>query len=149
VIHVQWFMKPVLGFWAYCRRCVGRLYLTGGGRCFSCRNCYDLSYESRNEIRSGMFGAYGGVLRTERQIEGLRSQIKRRTWRGRLPHPWVLSRRCRFRRSACLEGFAGGVGAMWASKCVEIEPPFVVLLTIWSAGTPIMKLNRKAQVIEL
>ena len=35
------------------------------------------------QARSGMFGAYGGVLITERQIEELRGQIKRWTWRGR------------------------------------------------------------------
>lgn len=38
--------------------------------------------ESRNETRSGMLGAFGGVLRIERRIEDLRGQIKRWTYRG-------------------------------------------------------------------
>jgi hypothetical protein len=78
-----WFICPLSTNGVYCRRRVGTLYLAGGGRYFGCRHCYDLTYESRNETRSGMFGAYGGVLRTGRQIEELRGQIKRWTWRGR------------------------------------------------------------------
>jgi hypothetical protein len=30
-----------------------------GGKYFGCQHCYNLSYESRNETRSGMFGTYG------------------------------------------------------------------------------------------
>jgi len=78
-----WFICPLSRNGVDCGRWVGTLYLAGGGKYFGCRNCYDLSYESRNETRSGMFGAYGGVLRTERQIEELLGQIKRWTWRGR------------------------------------------------------------------
>ncbi|MFH1716532.1 MAG: hypothetical protein ABIF19_04210 [Planctomycetota bacterium] len=78
-----WFICPLSKNGVYCGRRVGTLYLAASGKYFGCRHCYDLSYESRNETRSGMFGAYGGVLRAERQTEDLRSQIKRWTWRGR------------------------------------------------------------------
>lgn len=37
----------------------------------------------------------------------------------------------------------------YETKCLEIEPPIVVLLTMWRAGAPIMKLNGKSQVNEL
>ena len=78
-----WFACPLSVNGVYCGRRVAKLYCAPGRNYYGCRQCYDLSYESRNETRSGMFGAYGGVLRTERQIEDLRSQIKRWTWRGR------------------------------------------------------------------
>ena len=78
-----WFTCPLSVNGVYCGRRVAKLYCAPGRNYYGCRQCYDLSYESRNETRSGMFGAYGGVLRTERQIEDLRGQIKRWTWRGR------------------------------------------------------------------
>lgn len=71
-----WFICPLSRNGVYCGRRVGTLYKAPGAAYFGCRHCYNLSYESRNETRSGMFGAYGGVLRTERQIEDLRGQIK-------------------------------------------------------------------------
>jgi len=78
-----WFLCALSRNGASCGRRVGTVYRPPRADYYGCRHCYDLSYESRNETRSGMFGAYGGVLRTERQIEDLRSQIKRWTWRGR------------------------------------------------------------------
>jgi hypothetical protein len=78
-----WFICPVSVNGVYCGRRVGTLYLASGGRYFGCRHCYNLSYESRNETRSGMFGAFSGALRADRQIEDLCGQIKRWTWRGR------------------------------------------------------------------
>jgi hypothetical protein len=78
-----WFICPLSVNGNFCGRRVGTLYLGPGGKYFGCRHCYNLSYESRNETRSGMFGAFGGVLRTEKKIEELCGQIKRWTWRGR------------------------------------------------------------------
>jgi hypothetical protein len=78
-----WFVCALSRNGVSCGRRVGTLYRPPRADYYGCRHCYDLSYESRNETRSGMFGAYGGVLRTERQIEDLRSRIKRWTWRGR------------------------------------------------------------------
>ncbi|TKJ36310.1 MAG: hypothetical protein CEE38_12920 [Planctomycetes bacterium B3_Pla] len=78
-----WFVCPLSKGGVYCGRRVAKLYKAPGASYFGCRHCYDLSYESRNETRSGMFGAFGGVLRTERQMEELRSQINRWTYQGR------------------------------------------------------------------
>jgi hypothetical protein len=77
-----WFLCPLTKNGVYCGRRVAKLYCVPGANYYGCRHCYNLSYESRNETRSGMFGAFGGVLRTEKQIEDLRSQIKRWTYRG-------------------------------------------------------------------
>ena len=78
-----WFICPLNKNGVYCGRRVGVLYKAPGASYFGCRHCYNLSYDSQNETRSGMFGAFGGVLRTDRKIEELQSQIKRWTWRGR------------------------------------------------------------------
>jgi len=78
-----WFICPLSVNGVYCGRRTGTLYLASGGRYFGCRHCYNLSYESRNESRHGMFGAYGVVLKADRQIEELYKNIKRWTWRGR------------------------------------------------------------------
>ena len=78
-----WFICPLSKGGVYCGRRVGVLYKAPGASYFGCRHCYNLSYESRNETRSGMFGAFGGVLRVERQMEELRSQINRWTYKGK------------------------------------------------------------------
>jgi len=77
-----WFICPLSKNGVYCGRRVSKLYCAPGGNYYGCRHCYNLSYESRNETRTGMFGAFGGVLRTKRQIEDIRSQIKRWTYKG-------------------------------------------------------------------
>ena len=67
-------------YWFSCPSCYGRvgvLYLPPGAVKFACRHCNDLSYHSRNRCRLGEFG------HTSRQIDQLRSEIKRWTWRGR------------------------------------------------------------------
>ncbi len=67
-------------YWFGCPSCgrrVGVLYLAPGDVYFRCRNCNNLSYHSRNRCRLGEFG------HTSRQIDKLRSEIKRWTWRGR------------------------------------------------------------------
>jgi hypothetical protein len=67
-------------YWFGCPSCgrrVGVLYLVPGDVYFRCRHCNNLSYHSRNRCRLGTFG------HTSREIDGLRSEIKRWTWRGR------------------------------------------------------------------
>lgn len=67
-------------YWFGCPSCgrrVGVLYLAPGDVYFRCRNCNNLSYNSRNRCTLEEFG------HTSREIDELRSQIKRWTWRGR------------------------------------------------------------------
>lgn len=60
-----------------CGRRVGVLYMVPGGTRFYCRHCNNLTYHSRNRSTTELFG------HTSRQIDKLRSEIKRWTWRGR------------------------------------------------------------------
>jgi len=78
-----WFICPLSVNGVYCGRRTGTLYLASGGNYFGCRQCYDLSYESRNECRLGRFGNIGFTLKAERQYEELYKSIKRWTWRGK------------------------------------------------------------------
>ena len=67
-------------YWFICPDCwrrVAVLYLAPGDRRFRCRHCNNLSYHSRNRGTMEKFG------HTSRQIDKLRSEIKRWTWRGR------------------------------------------------------------------
>jgi len=67
-------------YWFACPSCgqrVAVLYRAPGDVYFRCRYCNNLSYRSRNRGASESFG------HTSRQIEKLRSEIKRWTWRGR------------------------------------------------------------------
>jgi hypothetical protein len=66
-----WFGCP------YCSMRVGVLYLAPGDVYFRCRHCNNLSYRSRNNCSIEKFGV------TSREIDKLRSEIKRWTWRGR------------------------------------------------------------------
>ena len=66
-----WFGCPT------CGRRVGVLYRAPGDVYFICRHCSNPAYNSRNRCPTGTFG------HTWRQIDELRGQIKRRTWRGR------------------------------------------------------------------
>ena len=67
-------------FWFVCPMCmsrVGGLYLPPGAVLFACRNCCDLSYQSRNVCRITALGI------ASRKAEKLRSELKRWTYRGR------------------------------------------------------------------
>ena len=67
-------------YWFGCPSCgrrVGVLYLAPGDVYFRCRHCNNLSYHSRNNCSTAKFGV------TSREIDKLRSEIKRWTWRGR------------------------------------------------------------------
>ncbi|MHC4636696.1 MAG: hypothetical protein ACYTBP_08250 [Planctomycetota bacterium] len=66
-----WFACPS------CHRRVAVIYLSPKGHYFQCRDCNNLSYRSRNRCRIESWGE------TSRQIEKLRGEIKRWTWRGR------------------------------------------------------------------
>lgn len=66
-----WFLCPI------CYYRVGVLYLPRGDVRFACRHCNDITYDSRNRCIVGEYG------HTSRQIDKLRSQTKRRTWRDR------------------------------------------------------------------
>jgi len=46
-----WFICPGVVAGRYCGRRVGKLY--AGGKYFLCRHCYDLTYQTRKENRSG------------------------------------------------------------------------------------------------
>lgn len=63
----------------YCGRRVGVLYLRG--KYFACRNCYDLTYNSRN--LSGIFKAAGQVISVP-ELEELRSQVKTKYYGGKI-----------------------------------------------------------------
>ena len=79
-----WFICPLTTNGVYCGRRVATLYKGPGGSYFGCRHCYNLSYESRSESRSGLFGPLRYLIRAERQCEKLSNEIKRWTYRGRL-----------------------------------------------------------------
>jgi hypothetical protein len=67
-------------YWFLCPLCysrVGALYLPRNDVRFACRHCNDITYQSRNRCTMGLFG------HTSRQIDKLRSEIKRWTWQGR------------------------------------------------------------------
>ncbi|MBL7107607.1 MAG: hypothetical protein ISS77_08400 [Phycisphaerae bacterium] len=66
-----WFGCP------WCGRRVAVLYLAPGDVNFKCRNCNNLSYHSRNNCSIARFGVIS------REIDKLRSEIKRWSWRGR------------------------------------------------------------------
>ncbi len=66
-----WFGCPL------CGRRVGVLYMAPGDTKFYCRHCNNLSYHSRNRCTMAAFGD------TSRQIDKLRSEIKRWSYRGR------------------------------------------------------------------
>jgi len=78
-----WFICPLFTNGVYCGRRVARIYKAPCAVYFGCRHCYNLSYESRNESHLGRFGQLGYLLKAERQIEGLESQIKRNFYGGR------------------------------------------------------------------
>jgi len=78
-----WFICALSKNGVSCGRRVAKLYKAPGGNYFGCRHCYNLSYESRNESRHGIFGIFGGVLNIDKRIENISSQTKRWTYRGK------------------------------------------------------------------
>lgn len=78
-----WFICPLSKNGVYCGRRVAKLYLAPGANYFGCRHCYNLSYQSRNESRLGRIGQLGYILKAERQMKELQSQIKRNFYDGK------------------------------------------------------------------
>jgi hypothetical protein len=78
-----WFICSLSRNGIYCGRRVGKLYKAPSGHYFGCRHCYNLSYDSRNESRSGRIGQLGYLLKAERRYEDLYKQTKRWTYKGR------------------------------------------------------------------
>ena len=67
-------------YWFGCPSCgrrVAVLYLAPGDIYFKCRHCNNLSYWSRNRCKLESWGHFS------REIDKLRGEIKRWTWRGR------------------------------------------------------------------
>jgi len=77
-----WFICPLSKNGVHCGRRAGKLYCPPGSKYYGCRHCYDLSYESRNESRHGRLAHMGRYLMLDRQIEKLREQMSRWTYRG-------------------------------------------------------------------
>jgi hypothetical protein len=88
-----WFACPV------CHERVGVLYLAPGNIYFVCRHCNNITYRSRNRCTMEAFG------HNSRQIDKLRSEIKRWTWRGQ-PTRKVRRLRTLERKAGVLGGYA-------------------------------------------
>ena len=89
-------------YWFSCPDCWSRvavLYLAPGDDRFRCRHCNNLSYNSRNRCMMGEFG------HTSREIDRLRSEIKRWTWGG-LPTRKVRRLHALERKMGILSGHA-------------------------------------------
>lgn len=71
-----WFICPVSKNGIYCGERVAKMYLSPYGNYFACRNCLNLSYQSRNENNKGKFGALGKMFDLEEKIEKLEKEIK-------------------------------------------------------------------------
>ena len=78
-----WFICPLVKDGQNCGRRTGTLYLAGGGKYFGCRDCYNLSYESRNESRMGRPGGIGYNIILENQIDKLMKKVKRCYYAGK------------------------------------------------------------------
>ena len=72
-----WFLCP------NCGRRSGKLYRKPIGEMYLCRNCNDLTYESRNEPRLCRFGQMGHFLIVERQLQELMGKLKRHYYAGK------------------------------------------------------------------
>lgn len=70
-----WFLCPLSG----CRKRVGVLYKPYYSDYFGCRNCFNLTYASRN--LGGIEKAYGGITSIPK-LEKMESEIKRKYYRG-------------------------------------------------------------------
>ncbi len=77
-----WFSCPLMRGGLSCGRRVGVLYKPDGAKYFGCRQCYNLTYQKRNENRHYSFYGLGKFWERQEQAELLERQIKKRTWRG-------------------------------------------------------------------
>ena len=78
-------------------------------------------------------------------MERKSGQVIRNRWSRcveKVPKCWILG------ELACLGAVLARVLAGLMARRVEIEPPIVVLLTVWRAGAAIMKLNGQSRFAE-
>lgn len=79
-----WFTCPWYVNSVYCGRRVGVVYL--GGKHFACRDCHNLTYNSRN---------LGGISKTMGQtvsypeLEKMKSEVKRKHYRGKITRRYM------------------------------------------------------------
>lgn len=66
----------------YCNKRVGTLHLFGGNE-FACRDCLNLTYESRYENRRSHFSVFGRYFDYVKKFENLEANIKRKYYAGR------------------------------------------------------------------
>lgn len=71
-----WFICPMFKNGMYCGKRVAKMYLSPYSNYFACRNCLNLSYQSRNDNNKGKFGALGRMFDLEEKIEKLEKEIK-------------------------------------------------------------------------
>ncbi|MHC4556899.1 MAG: hypothetical protein ACYTFW_04460 [Planctomycetota bacterium] len=78
-----WFICPLSSNGVYCGRRVEKLYCAPNANYYGCRHCYNLSYESRNELRLARPGGIGYPIKAERMYEELYKKTKRWTYKGK------------------------------------------------------------------
>lgn len=71
-----WFICGLYVNNIYCGRRVGTLYLSPHSPYFGCRHCHELSYDSRNETRTGRFGYFREYFKAVHLYEKLIDTIK-------------------------------------------------------------------------
>jgi hypothetical protein len=71
-----WFECSVYTNGLYCGNRVAKLYLAPNGKYFACRHCYQLSYASRKEPRSGIAGSFVKVLTLEKRVDAMYKKLK-------------------------------------------------------------------------
>jgi len=76
-----WFVCSVYRSKVYCGRRVAKLYLGGGSYYFSCRHCYDLSYQIRNELHYRR--AFGKIV-SDPELEEMRENIYMTHYKGKM-----------------------------------------------------------------
>lgn len=77
-----WFLCPLSRNGVSCGRRVAKLYRAPRADYYGCRDCYDLSYESRNESRRGRFAHMDHFLMLNRRREKLMEEMTRWAYRG-------------------------------------------------------------------
>lgn len=83
-----WFICPWYSNGQYCGKRVGVLYK--GGNYFACRNCYDLTYNSRN--LSGILKVVGQVMSAS-ELDKLEAEVKRKYYAGKMTRKYKLFRK--------------------------------------------------------
>jgi hypothetical protein len=76
-----WFQCPLSKKGVYCGKRVGVLYKDGDY--FGCRNCYELTYSSRNENRQSKWYSMMSVLKNEKKVDDLYAKNKRLVYAGK------------------------------------------------------------------